>query len=93
MLPPVLIQGDRFNIRKKKIVGWIKGPIDVISGTIAPKKPLKDTKTQSFFRACQGYARLTKKASLASLWFNAVLLFATASTYGQVNGDNTTHCQ
>ena len=68
MLPPVLIQGDRFNIRKKKIAGWIKGAIHVISGTIAPgklsQKPLKDTKTQSFFQACQGYARQTKKGLL-----------------------------
>ena len=37
MLPPVLIQGDRLNIRKKKIYGRIKGPIDVISGTIGLK--------------------------------------------------------
>ena len=42
----------------------------------------KDTETQSFFRACPGYARQTKKASFVSLWFNAFLLFATASFAG-----------
>lgn len=39
MLPSVTIQGDRFNICKKKIYGWINGPIDVISGTIGLKTP------------------------------------------------------
>ena len=66
MLSPVLIQGDRFNIRKKNITGWIKGPIDVISGTIAPgkllQKPLRDTQ---FLPGLPGLRPADKKGRLS----------------------------